>query len=407
MVNNFQDLLNNLQASINEYRKNGEQSKANEMQRLVQDLNSNYSRVNPKVIDSSAVLDRLRVEIETHVGTYKSLDDKFEFNIKTGGELEISKSGAIYKNKTDGRDTKDSSIISFGQLKENPNYISITSSQVRTKDGVAQNASNFDKTYIKSESDITYTKEIYTQEGLQIQGTVAHTLYKDANNTTRVKNTAFIAENEPYYGTLNGYTPRNEYTKYDRMTCATRGTYLGDEENIGMYTLEERTPSDPGNYKVDISIDPVSFVASGRYLDYVHKPEGIKMEPTAEKSYDELKKEAVDNFGGKNGWEQLLHASEYRDIPQALLDFAAIKSNISPVITNMAQKNVPQVMTDRIQENASTLNGNTRSFKSDDIRSIATTQRVNPIMSRLKKIKGQIMEFFGMKSKDNQEKTQR
>ena len=115
-----------------------------------------------------------------------------------------------------------------------------------------------------------------------------------------------------------------------------------------------------GNYKVDISIEPVSFVASGRYLDYVHKPEGIKMEPTAEKSYDELKKEAVDNFGGKNGWEQLLHASEYRDIPQALLDFAAI-----------------------------------------------TTQRVNPIISRLKKIKEQIMEFFGIKSKDNQEKTQR
>lgn len=407
MVNNFQDLLNQFQNSINEYQKNGEQSKANEMQRLGQYLYSNYSKINPKVINSPAVLDKLRVEIESHVGTFQSVDDKFDFTIKTGGELEIRKSGAIYKSNIDGRDTKDSSSISFGQLKENPNYISITSSQVRTTDGVSPNASEFDKSYVKSESDITYTKEVYTQEGLQIQGTTAHTLYKDTNNTTRVTNTNFIAENEPDYSTLNGYTPRNEYTKYDKMACATRGTYLGDEENIGMYTLEERTPSEPFNYKVDTSIEPVSFDSRGQYLDYEHKPEEIKMEPTAEKSYDELKKEAVDKFGGKNGWAQLLHASEYRAIPQALLDFAAIKSNISPVITNMAQKNVPQVMTDRIQENASTLNGNTRSFKSDDIRSIATTQRVNPIMSRLKKIKGQIMEFFGMKSKDNQEKTQR
>ena len=413
MVNNFQDLLNQLQASINEYRKNGEQSKANEMQRLGQDLYSNYSKVNPRVINSPAVLDRLRVEIERHVGTFESVDDKFDFNIKAGGELEIRKSGAIYKSNIDGRDTKDSSIISFGQLKENPNYISITSSQVRTTDGVSQNASEFDKTYVKSESDITYTKEIYTQEGLQIQGTVAHTLYKDTNNTTRVTNTNFIAENEPDYSTLNGYTPRNEYTKYDRMACATRGTYLGDEENIGMYTLEERTPSDPFNYKVDTSIEPASFNSRGQYLDYEHKPEGIKMEPTAEKSYDELKKEAVDKFGGKNGWKQLFYASEYRAIPQALLDFAAIKSNISPVITNMAQENVPPVTSNRTQENSSsvmpnrTQSDNTRSFNSDDIRSIATTQRVNPIISRLKKIKGQIMEFLGMESKDNQEKTQR
>ena len=137
------------------------------------------------------------------------------------------------------------------------------------------------------------------------------------------------------------------------------------------------------------------------------------MEPTAEKSYDELKKEAVDKFGGKNGWKQLFYASEYRAIPQALLDFAAIKSNISPVITNMAQENVPPVTSNRTQENSSsvmpnrTQSDNTRSFNSDDIRSIATTQRVNPIISRLKKIKGQIMEFLGMESKDNQEKTQR
>lgn len=330
MIENYQNLLNHLQAKMNEYHQNGESAKALKIQKLGQYLSSNYQKINPNVREAPAVLDKLRVEIERGVASFNTVDDKFELNIQDDGSLQVIREDAAYNSSTDGRKTKDTSVISFNQLSENPKYVSITTSQAITKDGVAQDASDFDKLHIKSESDITYTKEVYSPEGLQIQGTTAHTIRKDNMNTLDSSSNNYIAYNmsmyEPTYSTLNGYSPRNNSgIHYDKMFCSTRGTRFGDDQNIGMYTLLQKTQKDGSLVETTSSFEPVSFTAMGPYLDYEHQAEGISITPTPDKTYNQIEAEAITKFGGEKGWEELLSASEHRAMPQSLKDYASNK----------------------------------------------------------------------------------
>ena len=328
MVENFQDLLTQLANKMNEYNKDGEIAKASEIQRLGQYLYSNASNINQNIINSPAILNHIRLSIEKYVAAYKTVDDKFNISIQSGGKIEITQTGSVFKNTIDGRKTMETSVITYDQLEENPKYVSITQMEASSYDGLTQDASEYDKSNNKSESDISYYKSVFTQEGIEIQQTAAHTVrkhsysFKESNLIQRA-----MIEFKPLYTIWAGYCPElNSRTQYyDKMACATRGKYLGDEENIGFYKLAQYTQTNNYSVEATYSIEPINFDARGPYLDREHQSEGIYLTATPEKSSEEIEADAIKKYGGEKAWGSLLASSEHHDISKKLLDYASNK----------------------------------------------------------------------------------
>ena len=328
MVQTYSDLMSVLREKYDEYNKEAKEvengfyeadykaakvseikGKAKKLSDIGKKLREIKEEANPKVFNSSTVLHDLHSEILDFVFHYKMVDDIFELGVDRDGFVQIAHTSPTYEN-SDGKKCKDYRYITYGLEGTEKKYIEITK-----KTGTAREETEKGTT----EVDMRYIKHIYTTEGLDIQGTEAKKVESYPENFDSVKISKKLSDNAPQYSIIGGYSPRDYSTKYDMMSCCTRGTDFGDGKNIGICKIIE---TDGDKHKT--FIEPIDILADGPYIGTRHT-DGVGVEIDYSTNGSEKEKEAIKKWGGEKAWSSLVSARKYREYPDTLLEYAQNK----------------------------------------------------------------------------------